>query len=130
MSSRTAHFSNRLLADSSKNVAYSRRVLSSTIGNTIDIIHPWQSQKITSTILVRMLFYFNRQRHFTPTRPFGGYLKESQKILSQVGSERAVELMLQAYKTAKNPWGINYLQILNVGIEPSVETTTIWGIPF
>lgn len=120
---RTAHFSNRLLADSSKNVAYSRRVLPPTIGNTIDIIHPWQSQKITPVILVRMLFYFNRQRNFTPTRPFGGYLKEAQKILNQVGSDHSEELMLKAYQTAKNPWGINYLQTLNNEIESS-----IWGI--
>lgn len=132
MTTRTAHCSKVLLFGRPRVVGYSRVSNPTVSSNHYSKRHPWQSQTMTPDVLVRMLFYFNERKGFQPNRPRRAYLREAKKLIDKVGPSHAETLMLEAYRYAKHPWGIKFLETLQeekkLVIEDEQSPLTIMGI--
>jgi len=72
-------------------------------------VNPYAGQKVTSYYLVGLLSSLHYQKQLNLKNPFVAYLKDAEKLLNDVGSDKAVNLVLLSAKYAKHPWSFKFV---------------------
>lgn len=85
-------------------------------------VNPYAGQKVTSYYLVSLLSSLHCQKHLNLKNPFVAYLKDAEKLLNEVGSDKAVSLVLLSAKYARHPWSFKFvLRLAEDCVHPETE---------
>lgn len=85
-------------------------------------INPYVGRIVTPYYLVSLLSSLHCQKHFNLKNSFVAYLKDAEKLLNNVGSDKAIDLVMLSAKYAKHPWSFKFiLRLVEDYTQPEIE---------